>query len=160
MEVRNRCYNLTIVEKDLVDLAFVGLTPYLRDKLDEQEFSDTNQLMQRALPYENHAKSTRFRDNADKDKEKHHINFMDEEVDDEEGNEICISDWIEKPRDKSISCSFLKTNGERREEMRYMFDVLKCNRLFDLLLQRGVIQLTEGHVIHNADILAKKAYCK
>jgi hypothetical protein len=160
MEVRNRCYNLTIVEKDLVDLAFAGLTPYLRDKLDEQEFSDTNQLMQRALPYENHAKSTRFRDNADKDKEKHHINFMDEEVDDEEGNEICISDWIEKPRDKSISCSFLKPNGERREEMRYMFDVLKCNRLFDLLLQRGVIQLTEGHVIHNADILAKKTYCK
>jgi hypothetical protein len=33
-EVRNRCYNLTIVEKDLADLAFVGLTPYLRDKLD------------------------------------------------------------------------------------------------------------------------------
>jgi hypothetical protein len=33
-EVRNRCYNLTIAEKDLVDLAFTGLTPYLRDKLD------------------------------------------------------------------------------------------------------------------------------
>jgi hypothetical protein len=33
-EVRNRCYNLTIAEKELVDLAFVGLTPYLRDKLD------------------------------------------------------------------------------------------------------------------------------
>jgi hypothetical protein len=33
-EVRNRCYNLTITEKDLVDLAFAGLTPYLRDKLD------------------------------------------------------------------------------------------------------------------------------
>jgi hypothetical protein len=155
MEVRNRCYNLTIIEKDLVDLAFAGLTPYLRDKLDEQEFSDTNQLMQRALPYENRAKSTRFRDSADKDKEKHHINFMDEEVDDEEGNEICVSDWIEKPRDKPISCSFLKPNGERREEMRCMFDVLKCDRLFDLLLQRGVIQLTEGHVIPNTDILAK-----
>jgi DNA repair ATPase RecN len=33
-KVRNRCYNLTIVEKDLADLAFAGLTPYLRDKLD------------------------------------------------------------------------------------------------------------------------------
>jgi hypothetical protein len=33
-EVRNRCYNLTIAEKDLADLAFVGLTLYLRDKLD------------------------------------------------------------------------------------------------------------------------------
>jgi hypothetical protein len=33
-EVRNWCYNLAIVEKDLVDLGFVGLTLYLRDKLD------------------------------------------------------------------------------------------------------------------------------
>jgi hypothetical protein len=33
-EVRNRCYNLTIAEKDLVDLAFASLTLYLKDKLD------------------------------------------------------------------------------------------------------------------------------
>jgi hypothetical protein len=44
-ELRNRCYNLTIVEIDLADLAFAGLTLYLRDKLDRQEFSDTNQLL-------------------------------------------------------------------------------------------------------------------
>jgi hypothetical protein len=90
-EVRNWCYNLTIAEKDLADLAFAGMTPYLRDKLDEQEFSNTNQLLQRVLPYENHAKSSRFRDNTNKDKEKHHINFVDEEADDEEGNEICVA---------------------------------------------------------------------
>jgi DNA repair ATPase RecN len=57
-EVRNRCYNLTIAEKYLADLAFADLTLYLRDKLDEQEFSDTNQLLQQALSYENHAKSS------------------------------------------------------------------------------------------------------
>jgi hypothetical protein len=50
-EFRNQCYNLTIAEKDLANLAFAGLTPYLRDKLDGQEFFDTNQLLQRALPY-------------------------------------------------------------------------------------------------------------
>jgi hypothetical protein len=57
-EVRNKCYNLTNAEKDLADPAFTGLTPYLKDKLNAQEFSDTNQLMQCALPYENHAKSS------------------------------------------------------------------------------------------------------
>jgi hypothetical protein len=57
-EVRNQCYNLTIAEKDLADLAFAGLTAYLRDKLDGQEFFDTNQLLQRALPYENCDKSS------------------------------------------------------------------------------------------------------
>jgi hypothetical protein len=144
----------------LVDLAFVGLTPYLRDKLDEQEFSDTNQLLQHALPYENHAKSSRFRDSANKDKEKHHVNFMDKDADDEEGIEICVAEWVEKPGDKPISCSFLKPKGGWREEMRYTFDVSKCDRLFDLLLRGGVIRLTEEHVIPNADILAKKIYCK
>jgi hypothetical protein len=63
-EVRNWCYKLIIAEKDLADLAFAALTPYLRDKLDEQEFSDTNLLLQHALPYENHGKSSQFRDNA------------------------------------------------------------------------------------------------
>jgi hypothetical protein len=105
----------------LADLAFAGLTPYLKDKLDGHEFFDTNQLLQCALPYENHAKSNRFRDNANKDKEKHHVNFMVEEANDEEGNEICVAEWVEKPKDKPILCSFLKNNGGRREEMRYTF---------------------------------------
>jgi hypothetical protein len=138
-EVRNRCYNLTIVEKDLADLAFAGLTPYLRDKLDEQEFFDTNQLLQHALPYKNQAKSSRFRDSANKDKKKHHVNFVDEETDDEEGNKIYVTESVEKSGDKPIPCSFLKPNGGRREERRYTFDVSKCDCLFDLLLQGGVI---------------------
>jgi hypothetical protein len=138
-EVRNRCYNLTIAEKDLVDLAFAGLTPYLKDKLDGQEFFDTNQLLQRALPYENGAKSSRFWDNANKDKEKHQVHFLEEEVDDEEGNEICVVEWVEKPGGKPISCHFLKPNGGQRGEMRYTFDVMKCDHLFDLLLWGGVL---------------------
>jgi hypothetical protein len=89
------------------------------------------------LPYENRAKSSRFRDSANK--EKRHFNFVDEEADDEEGNKICVVEWVEKPRDKPISCSFLKSNGERREEMRYTFDVSKCDCLFDLLLRGGVM---------------------
>jgi hypothetical protein len=38
-ETRNRCYNLTIGEKDLTDLAFVGLTPYLREKWMDRSLS-------------------------------------------------------------------------------------------------------------------------
>jgi hypothetical protein len=159
-EVRNRCYNLTIAEKDLADLAFASLTPYLNDKLDGQEFSDTNQLLQRVLPYENRAKSSRFWDNTNKDKEKNQVHFLEEEADDEEGNKICVAEWVEKPGDKPISCSFLKPNGGRRDEMRYTFDVTKCDHLFDLLLRGVVIRLIEGHVIPNTNILAKKTYCK
>jgi hypothetical protein len=123
-------------------------------------FFDTNQLQQRALPYENRAKSSRFRDSTNRDQEKHHINFVDEEADDEEGNKICVAEWVENPEDKPISYSFLKPNGGRSDEMRYTFDTSKCDRLFDLLLRGGVIRLTEGHIIPNADILVKKTYCK
>jgi hypothetical protein len=42
--------------------------------------------------------------------EKHHVNFVDEEADDEEGNEICIAEWVEKLGDKPILCSFMKPN--------------------------------------------------
>jgi hypothetical protein len=138
-EVRNQCYNLTIAEKDLADLIFVGLTPYLRISWMGRSFFDTNQLLQHALPYKNRAKSSRFRDSTNKDMKKHHINFVDEETDNKKGNEIYVAEWVEKPRDKSISCSFLKPNGGRREEMRYTFDMPKCDHLFDLLLRGGVI---------------------
>jgi hypothetical protein len=91
------------------------------------------------LPYEDRATSSRFSDNANKDKEKRHVNFMDEEADVEEGNKICIAEWVEKIGDNPISCSFLKPNGGQREEMRYTFDISKCGRLFDLLPRGGVI---------------------
>jgi hypothetical protein len=116
--------------------------------------------LQWALPYENGAKSSRFQDSTNKDKEAHHVHFLEDEHDDEEGNEICVAEWVEKPGGKPISCSFLKPNKGRRDEMRNPFDVSKCDHLFDLLLRGGVIWLTEGHVIPSADILAKKTYCK
>jgi hypothetical protein len=88
------------------------------------------------------------------------VHYVDDEVEDEEGNEICVAEWVQKPGDKPISCSFLKPNGGRRDETKYTFDVSKCDRLIDLLLRGGVIWLTEGHVVPNGDILAKMAYCK
>jgi hypothetical protein len=144
----------------LTNLAFTGLTPYLRDKLEGQEFFDINQLLQRVLPYENHAKPSRFWDNANRDMQKHHMHYIDDEVEDEEGNKICVVEWVKKPGDKPILCSFLKLNGGRRDETKSIFDVSKCDHLFDLLLWGGVIRFTEGHVIPNVDILAKKTYCK
>jgi hypothetical protein len=63
---------------------------------------------------------------------------VDEEADDEEGNEICVAEWVEKSGDKPISCSFWKPNRGWREEMRYTFDLSKCDCLFDLLLREGL----------------------
>jgi hypothetical protein len=54
--MRNKCYNLTIGEKDLADLAFAGLSSYLKEKLEGQDFLDVNQVLQRAMVYKNHAR--------------------------------------------------------------------------------------------------------
>jgi hypothetical protein len=59
-----------------------------------------------------------------------------------------------------ISCSFLKPSYGRKEEIKYMFDVSKCDKLSDILVKGGVIRLIEGHVIPSVDQLARKKYCK
>jgi hypothetical protein len=58
-ETQNKCYNLTIGEKDLADLAFARLSLHLREKMEGQEFIDVNQVLQRAVLHENSAKDHR-----------------------------------------------------------------------------------------------------
>lgn len=69
-----------------------------------------------------------------------------------------MAEWVDTP--KPIPCPFLKSNLGKREEMRYTFDVSKCDKLFDVLLQNNVIKLKEGHVIPVAELIAKRKYCK
>jgi hypothetical protein len=44
-ETRNRCYNLMVSEKDLADLAFAGLSSYLKDMMEGHDFTDVNQVL-------------------------------------------------------------------------------------------------------------------
>jgi hypothetical protein len=59
METKNKCYSLTVREQHLADLAVAGLSSYLREKLEGQEFTDVNQVMQRAMAQENRARDNR-----------------------------------------------------------------------------------------------------
>src|SRR6185312_7644573 len=56
---RNRCYSLTISDRDLADLAFAGLIDFYKTKLEGQEFLDVSQVLQKALANENRAKEAR-----------------------------------------------------------------------------------------------------
>jgi hypothetical protein len=44
-DTRNRFFNLNISDKDLADLAYSGLTPHLKKKLESHVFSDVNQVL-------------------------------------------------------------------------------------------------------------------
>jgi hypothetical protein len=72
-ETWNKCYNLTIGEKDLADLAFAGLSSNLKENMEGHEFIDVNQVLQRAIVYENCAKEhqaySRFQEAGKKNQE-------------------------------------------------------------------------------------------
>jgi hypothetical protein len=86
--------------------------------------------------------------------------MVDESPASDDDTKICVVEWADLPKGKSVACSFLKPGPRKREEMGFTFDVLKCDKLFDMLLQNNVIKLKGGHVIPTAEQLARKKYCK
>jgi hypothetical protein len=44
--------------------------------------------------------------------------------------------------------------------MCYAFDIAKCDKIFDYLLQEKQIKLSSGHVTPSSEQLKKHAYCK
>ena len=51
-DIKNGCFNLSLSEKDLVDLALAGLRSSYREKIDGSSFYFINQLQARALSQE------------------------------------------------------------------------------------------------------------
>jgi hypothetical protein len=58
-------------------------------------------------------------------------------------------------------CSSLKSSSKsQQDEMLYTFNIAKCDRIFDYLLQEKQIKLLSGHVIPSPEQLKKHAYYK
>ena len=57
-DIRNRCYSLTISNRNLADL-FAGLLDFYKEKLDGQEFLNVSQVLQKSLANESRAKEAR-----------------------------------------------------------------------------------------------------
>jgi hypothetical protein len=156
-ETRNKCYSLTIREKDLADLALAGLSSNLQEKLEESNFADINQVMQPVVLHENQANrsQSRFREGS-KDKERSTIGTVEEDEHSEDEGEVCVTEWVDVASNKPITCSFLKPGPRKKDEMRFTFDIMKCEKLFGVLLQNNIIKLKGGHVIPTAEQLAQK----
>jgi hypothetical protein len=163
-ETRNKCYNLTIRERGLLDLAFAGLASYLREKMEGKEFLEVNLVMQKAMAYKNRAKDQRwygwFKEWGFSKKKKENVSYVDGESASEEETEVCVAEWVDTPADKPIPCSFLRPNVAKKDEVKFTFFVSKCDKLFDVLVRGGVIYLTKGHVIPTPELLVWKKYYK
>jgi hypothetical protein len=73
---------------------------------------------------------------------------------------VCVAEWVDTSKDKPITCTFLKPGPGKKDEMKFAFDVTKCDNLFDALLQNNMIKLKGGHVIPAAEQLAWWKYFK
>jgi hypothetical protein len=145
------CYNLNISDKDLADLAYSGLSPHLKEKLENHVFFDVSQFLQRALDCESQAKESRsFPRTSDKSRNERYINIVEyssESSVDEEAD-MRVAEWNWGSKSKPFVCSSLKpASKSRQDKMCYAFDIAKCDRIFDYLLQEKQIKLPSGHVI-------------
>jgi hypothetical protein len=58
------------------------------------------------------------------------VEYASESSDDEEAD-MCVAEWSWASKSKPFVCSFLKpASKSRQDEMRYTFDVAKCDRFF------------------------------
>lgn len=75
---------------------------------------------------------------------------------------MCVAEWSWASKSKPFVCSDLKPVSQKnwQEEMKFTFDVAKCDRIFDYLLQEKQIKLPNGHVIPSPEELKRSAYCK
>jgi hypothetical protein len=75
------------------------------------------------------------------------VEYSSESLYDEEAD-MCVAEWNWGSKSKPFVCSSLKpTSKSWQDEMCYTFDVTKCDRIFDYLLQEKQIKLPSNHVI-------------
>ena len=144
-DTRNRCYSLTISDRDLADLAFASLLDFHKAKLEGQEFLDVSQVLQKALANESRAKETRdSQKSIEKPNRPIYVLGCDSNCSDDEGKDVYAAEFVWPSNDKPCVCGSLKPIHKDRLE-RFTFDVSKCERIFDELYKNGYIKMS--HVI-------------
>jgi hypothetical protein len=63
------------------------------------------------------------------------VGVVDDDASSDEDMEVCVAEWVETPKGKPVTCSFLKPGSGNKNDIKFTFDVSKCGKLFDMLLQ-------------------------
>jgi hypothetical protein len=87
----------------------------------------------------------------------HVVEYDSYSSDDE--NEVYVAKFVWHSKSKVSSCASLKpaTKG-RQEELKFTFDVSKCDCIFDELRKLGNIKIS--HTMPPLDEIKRRAYCK
>ena len=115
---------MVIFEKDLDELALNGLMPHIKERLEGYEFLTVNQVLQRALAQESRSKDAKFKSDH------FGMHVLQGEALDDEDNEVYAAEFVWSSNDKPSTCASLKPIPKNRhDEVKYTFDVTKCDRI-------------------------------
>jgi hypothetical protein len=79
---------------------------------------------------------------------------VDKDPSSDDDTKVCVAERVDAPKNKPITFYFLKPGPGKKDDLKFTFDVVKCDTLFDILLQNNVIRLKGGHVIPTTEQLA------
>jgi hypothetical protein len=74
---------------------------------------------------------------------------------------MCVVEWSWASKSKPFVCSSWKPASKNwQDEFHFTFNITKCVRIFNYLLQEKQIKLPSNHIIPSSEQLKKHAYCK
>ena len=72
-----------------------------------------------------------------------HVIDYDSDSSTDSDNDVYVAEFVWPSNKKSLSCSSLKPASKgRQEELKFTFDVSKCDHIFDDLLKLGNIKMS------------------
>jgi len=87
------------------------------------------------------------------------MHMLDIDSSDDESKEVYAAEFVWSSNDKPSTCASLKPiSKNRHDEIKFTFDVSKCDRIFNELAKIGKIRFSQA--IPPLDELKKRAYCK
>ena len=156
-ETKNRYFNLSITDMDLADICLKGLRSSIRDKIEGSDFLSVAQVQVRALIVEN--RMNKEKDSFKSRRSNMHAIEYDSDSSSHSDKKVYAAEFVWPSKAKTYFCSSLKpAHKGRQEEVKFTFDVSKCDRIFDELHKSGNIKLT--HTLPPLDELKRRAYCK
>jgi hypothetical protein len=88
-----------------------------------------------------------------------HIVECDQSSSDDESTEVYVAEMVWPKQAKSSACASLQPfQKKRQEEVKFTFNVGKCDKIFDELLKNDNIKI--NHTVPSTDELKRRAYCK
>jgi hypothetical protein len=150
----NRCFQIHLTDKQLAGIAFDGLRYYLKEKLEGIQFFTLAQLHQRALACESRSKELVKTVHHNVHIAEHNQSSLDDEP-----KEVYTAEIVWPEQAKSSACSSLQSvQKKRQEEVKFTFNVGKCDNIFDELLKNGNIKI--DYTVPPPDKLKRRTFCK